>query len=186
MDEEEILASLGLDISVLAPVTDKAVITLPPGGNKEHLLKVEKMARELLGEHGLTALGWKFAWDNARQRAGECRYKPKVITLSRPLMSLWTEDQARATILHEIAHALAGSKAGHNYTWQLKAIQIGASPERCWGNDGEQRITGSYVGTCPNGHTITRFRKTAKMDRISCPKCSTHYDPRYKFDWKKV
>jgi hypothetical protein len=51
--------------------------------------------------------------DSAVRRFGTCRYSRKLITLSRQLIEL--NDQARVldTILHEIAHALAGPKTGH-------------------------------------------------------------------------
>jgi predicted SprT family Zn-dependent metalloprotease len=39
------------------------------------------------------------------------------------------------TILHEIAHALAGHKAGHGPAWKAKCAQIGAKPKRCFGRE---------------------------------------------------
>lgn len=171
MDEEALLISMGIDPSALTPISSN------------HLVDVKKMALALMKEHDLT--DWSFKWDNAQRRAGLCSHSDKTISMSRPLMSKWTMEQARAVALHEIAHALVGPKHGHDTTWQLKAIQIGASPERCWGHDGEEKIEGSWTGTCPNGHTLKRFRKTKKMERSSCSRCSPRYDPRYKFTWTK-
>lgn len=178
METDELLAQLGIDSSV--PVTEKPV---------DHLDRVQELVLSLMKEHGLTDAGWTFKWDRAERRAGECRFDKKngnSISLSRPLMSIWTTEQAKETILHEIAHALAGPKHNHDWTWKMRAMEIGAKPVRCWGENGERRIEGSYLGTCPNGHTITRFRKTAKMDRISCAECSSYYDPRFHFTWVKV
>jgi len=37
--------------------------------------------------------------------------------------------QLRDTVLHEIAHVIAGIKAGHRAAWKAVAIKIGAKPE---------------------------------------------------------
>ena len=75
-----------------------------------------KLALELMAEHGLTRTGrapnfgvrvWRFTFDNAVRRFGVCRYHNGTISLSRVLVKLNTDAEVRATILHEIAHALA-------------------------------------------------------------------------------
>jgi predicted SprT family Zn-dependent metalloprotease len=44
---------------------------------------------------------------------------------------LLPEDEIRDVILHEIAHALAGHKAGHGPVWKAAARKVGAKPSRC-------------------------------------------------------
>src|SRR5215207_599997 len=85
-----------------------------------------------MGRHGLLAGGWRFRFDNARRRFGSCRSREKVITLSRPLTLLNGEEQVRDTILHEIAHALTPDD-GHGPQWRAKCREVGARPERCYG-----------------------------------------------------
>ena len=41
----------------------------------------------------------------------------------------WNE--MRDTVLHEIAHVLAGRKADHNHVWVSWAIKLGAKPSAC-------------------------------------------------------
>ena len=78
-----------------------------------------------------TAGGWRFRFDHARRRFGSCRYRQKLITLSRPLTILNPEEQVRDTLLHEIAHALTPGD-GHGARWKRKCREIGARPQRCY------------------------------------------------------
>jgi predicted SprT family Zn-dependent metalloprotease len=146
------------------------------------LTEVQELAIGLMREHELD--GWTLRFDRARDRAGICRRGKREISLSGPLMSLWTEDQIRDTVLHEIAHALAPAKAGHGRAWQLICLQIGANPSRNWGDGGEQRIAKRYIGTCPNGHEIHRDRRPTGA--ASCTQCSRsrRFNPSYTFTWR--
>ena len=74
------------------------------------------MAEYLLEVHGLD--DWEVAYDNAKLRAGICRFGDKVLGLSAPLTAVHDEDDVRDTILHEIAHALVGPRHGHDATWR--------------------------------------------------------------------
>jgi predicted SprT family Zn-dependent metalloprotease len=146
------------------------------------LTEVQQIALKAMAEHGLYE--WTLKFDRAKQRAGVCRKREKIISLSAPLMNLWTREQCTDTILHEIAHAL--TKGGHGYEWQAMCVRIGADPTRTWGSNGEQSLAPKYVGTCPNGHVITRMRLTSAAHRISCSKCAPYYDARYRFTWREV
>ena len=95
-----------------------------------------KMLEEELGAHGLVTSGWKGELDRARRRFGVCRMSDRVISLSRVLVELNSEDEVRDTILHEIAHALAWERyrenCGHDARWKEICVEIGARPERCY------------------------------------------------------
>lgn len=95
------------------------------------LKQAQDLAVSLMAVHGLNQLGWRFTWDNAKTHYGVTKYRSQVIALSRPLTLLNAEDQVKNTILHEIAHVLAGAANGHNWNWQAMARQVGANPERC-------------------------------------------------------
>ena len=89
------------------------------------------LAEHLLDHHGLR--DWQVAYDSAKRRAGVCRFRDRTIGLSAPLTALHSEDDVRDTILHEIAHALAGPRHGHDATgagWRRAsaAAASGASP----------------------------------------------------------
>jgi predicted SprT family Zn-dependent metalloprotease len=111
----------------------------------EPSLKYFALARKLMNEHGLH--DWQFCFDRAKRRAGSCRHKRKLITLSSNYAEKNSEEDIQDTILHEIAHALAGPKVGHGPEWKLICLQIGARPARCY-DDAVVMPKGRYHATC--------------------------------------
>lgn len=137
-----------------------------------------KLATELMDQHGLIEKGWSFDFDRAKRRFGYCSYKEKKISLSADLVELNDESHIKNTILHEIAHAIAGPKAHHSRKWKYVAYQIGANPVRCYSSEVVQPKH-KWVGTCPNGHQIFRMKRM----RLSCSRCRPVFDLSYLFDW---
>lgn len=90
-----------------------------------------KLARIALVQHGLNAKGWHVKLDNARRRCGQCRYAVREISLSRNYVRLNSVPDVMNTILHEIAHALAGPGVHHGPLWRSIAVRIGSTGERC-------------------------------------------------------
>ena len=136
-----------------------------------------RLAQELMAEHGLD--GWTFAFDRAVRRAGSCQYGTQRITLSRALTELHDEAEVRATVLHEIAHALCPGE-GHSARWRRTAISIGSTGERCLTAD-TPRIPGAWVGTCPAGHTVDRHRAPSRV--LSCSRCSSSFTREHVLSW---
>lgn len=158
----------------VSAVTINGLSPEPPG--------IRDLAESLMHQHGLD--GWTLVFDQGKERAGECQSHLRRLSLSAPLMSLWTRAQCENIIKHEIAHALTPADHGHGIAWLRMCLTIGADPSRTWGHHGEPEIPGKYLGTCLVGHTITRHRLTSKSrEHISCSKCSSRYDPRYRFTW---
>lgn len=101
------------------------------------LQEIEKQAKALMTVHGVGSL--EFAFDNAKNRLGCCfhRYVPGVghmpfkITLSKHYAVLLPDEEIREVILHEIAHAKAGHKAGHGHAWKVHARALGIAGDRC-------------------------------------------------------
>lgn len=149
------------------------------------LAAANKIANELMAEHGLTAKGWHFAFDTAVRRFGACHYSSKKITLSQKLTTLNDEARIRTTLLHEIAHALAGYKAHHNATWQAICRSIGGDGQRLYSVANTVTPDRKATGQCPNcKRVIKRHRRTA----IACGKCCNQYnggkyDEKYKIVW---
>lgn len=135
-----------------------------------NLITAENLAISLMKEHGIWDMGWRFQWDNAIKRFGVCKYRKKVIGLSKNLVSLNDEERVKDTILHEIAHAIAGHQAGHGWMWKNVCVRIGAKPERCYTTKDTAVPQMKYYaicGACGKEHQRQRaLRKTIK--RVSC------------------
>jgi predicted SprT family Zn-dependent metalloprotease len=91
----------------------------------------QELAASEMEWHGLTRQSWTVKYDHARARAGQCRHRAKILSFSRNLIVRGSPADMRNTLLHEIAHALAGLKHGHNRTWRDIALQIGCDGKRC-------------------------------------------------------
>jgi hypothetical protein len=98
------------------------------------LHEAQSLALELMEKHGVTAAGWTFAFDNTKSRMGVCKYGPRLIAVSRLFAAHATESEVRDTILHEIAHVLAGPDAKHGILWKAHASRLGATPKACGHN----------------------------------------------------
>lgn len=120
-------------------------------------------ANALLREHGLADKGWRFEFDAAKKRGGVCRHDIKVISMSRHLVPMWTDEQVRDTLIHEVAHALCGSGQGHGPVWKRKMRELGAAPERTHSNETVRGRYVAYCDTCGGAEVATAHRATAAM-----------------------
>jgi predicted SprT family Zn-dependent metalloprotease len=137
-----------------------------------HIHEAAALARELMVSHAPT--GWSFGFDNARRRFGLCSYRQKLITLSAPLTECNGVDEVRDTILHEIAHALAGPQAGHGYAWRAMARILGARPNRCYQPSEVVMVAGTYQAKCAMcERTHHKYRKIKRT--LHCGKCCRRY-----------
>jgi predicted SprT family Zn-dependent metalloprotease len=129
----------------------------------------EQLARQLLAAHGLSE--WSFAWNRRKRSLGLCRYHERRIELSAHFVAYNPIEQVRETVLHEIAHALAGEKAGHGPRWKAMCVRVGCKPERC--DRGEAKMPGGrWAGSCPScGKTYSRHRRPEKAARYWCRPC---------------
>lgn len=125
---------------------------------------------------------WSFAFDNAKRRAGLCDFSRKRISVSRYISARNDDDEVHQTLLHEVAHAMAGPGAGHGRQWKRIAREIGYVGGTLHYGDIPTELA-PWVGTCPSGHTIYRYRRPSRPS--SCPKCSPRFDRRFEFTWLK-
>ena len=84
----------------------------------------KKLADELLVKHNLHCF-WGFEFDSSKRRFGNCKYKRKIISLSKHLTLLNNIEEVKDVILHEIAHALLPAKEKHNHIWKSKCVEVG-------------------------------------------------------------
>jgi predicted SprT family Zn-dependent metalloprotease len=123
----------------------------------ERSQQLRELARQLMEQHGLS--DWEFGLNSNVRRAGVCHYPHGCnrgrIELSAYFAERNSEAEIRDTLLHEIAHALVGPDQAHNAVWRAKCVEIGARPERCYGESVKM----------PRGPW-----------RAICPSCQTEYD----------
>ena len=125
---------------------------------------------------------WTFAFDNAKRRAGLCNYTTKRISVSRYLAGRYEDDEIHQILLHEVAHAMAGPKAGHGPRWKAIGKEIGYEGKRL--HDGAiAEEHASWVGHCPAGHEFFRYRAPTRVS--ACAKCAKRFDPKNAIVWVK-
>lgn len=132
-----------------------------------------RMALELMSQHGVG--DWSFAWNRRKRSLGLCRYRTRRIELSYHFVYANEDAQVRETILHEIAHALAGEKAGHGPLWKTMCLRVGCKPERC--DQGEAVMPrGRWTARCAAcGKEYSRHRRPARQARYWCRKCGPEH-----------
>lgn len=102
-----------------------------------------------MAEHGLD--GWTFAWINSARTLGSCKFSTRTLSFTRWLIDTPEHDQ-RDTVLHEIAHALAGPAAMHGPAWRATARRVGAEPRHCTASLGVRAAAprGTWSAVCPD------------------------------------
>lgn len=127
-----------------------------------------ELLNEEMGAHGLVDLGWSAKFDDAKKRFGVCRMGPKEISLSRPLVSLNSEEEVRDTILHEIAHALAWELhkegCGHDERWKAICVRIGARPVACYDSEVIQPELAWALCHAETGEVFSTYQRKPTRD----------------------
>lgn len=150
-----------------------------PNVETEKKAQIENLVKSLMAEYGL--YGWAFKWDRAKRRMGLCSHYKRLISLSEPICTHASDESVRDTILHEIAHALAGATEQHGEAWRRIAVSIGCNGKATH----NEPLTGhKWIGICPNGHEIKKFR--LRNQRFSCPICCPVFNVNYLYTWKKL
>jgi predicted SprT family Zn-dependent metalloprotease len=143
--------------------------------------RVTKWADALIRLH-LDPAVWSFGFDHARTRAGLCNFTDKHISVSKPLALKYEDDEIHQVLLHEVAHALAGARAGHGPTWKRIAAEIGYDGKRTHEGSAANELA-PWLGTCPAGHEHFRFRRPTKP--LSCGVCSRGFSQAHLITWVK-
>jgi len=133
------------------------------------------LAVALMAQHGLS--GWSFGFNKNVRRTGVCIYptrtQPGRIELSIHLIAMNSDEDIRDTILHEIAHALTGAEHNHDEVWKAKCREIGARPERCYGEEIEMP-KGRWVAECGSCQKkYYRHRRPRHLVGWHCKFCGT-------------
>jgi predicted SprT family Zn-dependent metalloprotease len=133
------------------------------------LKQLTETAARLLAEHKLA--GWTFGLSVAKRRLGVCKYRKKRIEVGAYYARHNTDAAVLDTLLHEIAHALAGPEAGHGPQWKAIATRIGATPRACDDSPDTVVEPGDWRATCPACQkTHHRYKRPRALGyRCKCP-----------------
>ena len=109
---------------------------------------------------------------NARLKttAGRAKHREQSIELSYYIfLEEANRSEFRNTVLHELAHLLAGCGNGHNATWKAMHRKLGGSAKRCHtmtaGTRGVARDYKAICNTCGEIVMITK-RKYNNMNKV--------------------
>lgn len=147
--------------------------------SRTHFQTLEAFARQALKRYGLAEKGWMFRWDRARRRFGSCNYAKRQITLSLHLARLNDLAPCQDTILHEVAHALAGREAGHGPKWKEACRRVGATPARCYSSDDVVQPESRYVRYCAACGRATPVYRRTRARHACAPCCKKHNNGKY-------
>jgi hypothetical protein len=142
----------------------------------DKLARAQALALQLMHQWQLQAPQWRFCWNRCKRMLGRCVYPrpglaPGLIELSEGfVLGDNSEDLVRDTILHEIAHALAGNLAGHGPLWKAWCSRVGAEPER-YGQAADMPA-GVWQATCPTCNTLYSFHRKPKYLNLPHYFCS--------------
>ncbi|GAB3121928.1 SprT-like domain-containing protein [Glaciibacter psychrotolerans] len=125
---------------------------------------------------------WSFGFDNAKKRAGLCNFTDRKLTVSRYLAARYDDDEIHQILLHEVAHALAGPRAGHGPKWRNLANSLGYEGKRT--HDGEiADELAPWVGVCPAGHAHYRYRQPTRP--LACGLCGRSFNRAHLITWTR-
>lgn len=91
--------------------------------------EVLELARELVDRH-IPEMNVEIELSRTKKSLGDARFYPPRIRISKHWIGIVSREETEDTILHEIAHLIAGPHAGHGYEWKRACLRVGARPER--------------------------------------------------------
>lgn len=137
-----------------------------------------RLAIDLMCDYGLEHLD--FGFNRSKRTLGHTEFSvnrmtreatAQKISLSSPILPFLNEDRVQNTMLHEIAHVMAGFHANHNSEWRRIFLSIGGDgkalddslPLDIW------RSIRKYRLICPVDNKIIKYadRKTNTLWRCS-------------------
>lgn len=142
---------------------------------REVAKEVQVFALRMLQDHGLFDQGWTFNFNRRKRSFGLCSYRDKSIYISMHAIEHGEPAETlKQTVIHEVAHALAGPGTGHGPVWKAKARQLGlANPKACRSNNFTTEQKYNWYRRCGScDFKVGYFRKPARKRRTSCPTCS--------------
>lgn len=133
------------------------------------LQELEAIANREIMKHGLH--GWTFGLANTKRRLGACKHRTKRIEITEYYARHSPAEMVLDTLMHEIAHALAGPIAGHGPVWKAVAARLGAQPRACQSSPAAAVPPGDWQATCAScSKTYHLYRQPRSLNGYRC-KC---------------
>ena len=118
-------------------------------------IRAREIFKEECKKNNIT--GWSFKLNTNKRFRGWCKYGKKRVEISRNLLPLGV-DEVRKTIIHELAHVVAGYENSHNHIWKSTVIRMGGDPRRL---GKAMKVKGRYIGKCSKCQRVFyRYRRT--------------------------
>jgi predicted SprT family Zn-dependent metalloprotease len=146
------------------------------------------LARNLLAQHNLDHL--PVSLSGTKNALGRCFFRggrAVKIDLSKHWVQALPYETIRDTILHEIAHAIAGVDAGHGEAWKRVCRRIGANPSRVADLPTDVlkstvKQISNYRAVCSNPQCSSevyfqRLTYNWRMNRFRCGRCKSEFLP---------
>lgn len=142
-----------------------------------------RIARLELRAMGLADEGWKFKWDRASVRFGQCNYRTKTISMSARLTEANDEARCRNTLTHEIAHALVGHSHGHDAVWAAKHRELGGDGRARYSSLEVTAVQKKWLVSCDGCGMNTQVAR--RRQGAVCARCSRSGSYLYPLKWKE-
>jgi ribosomal protein L37AE/L43A len=135
------------------------------------LKELKAIAAQELSKYGLH--GWTFGLADTRRRLGVCKYRSRRIEIAEYYARNSPPETVLDTLLHEIAHAIAGSAARHGPAWKAIAVRLGATPRACESSHQAVMKPGDWQASCPScKKTAHLYRRPRSLGGYRC-KCES-------------
>lgn len=122
---------------------------------------------------GLSTTVWKPVINTRMRRLlGRCDYGRGMIELSAVYVDHNDECEVEQTIVHEVAHAVAGPGTGHGRAWRQAALRLGHDPDTLGAINYTATVPMPWLLRCGSCWRVIRkgFRRT-DVSRRWCSKC---------------
>ncbi len=132
--------------------------------------QLEEIAAREFKKHDLR--GWTFGLASTRRQLGVCKYRTKRIEIAEYYARNSPPEMVLDTLMHEIAHAIAGPAAKHGPAWKAVAVRLGAVPLSFKRSSQVVVKPGDWRAICPAcGKTFDLYRRPKSLTGYRC-KCS--------------
>lgn len=156
--------------------TPRAAVKMPTAADVRHPRamsadEILQVANEALQDYNLGHYKVRIN-ERLTSSYGVCYCSRRLIEISGPLSRLNPREQTLDTILHEVAHAIAGHAAGHGPKWKAACELTGARPERCYSADvvRPRAALEVFCTGCGNvlGHVGRRHQSPKFHNKVFC------------------